>query len=154
MNIMEIITGNNPQHLNWSSASALWNIARFKIIGLPIMDYYVDKANDPELKAMLLAGIETTLIPHAEKIQKLLINKGLEAPSLYQRGKIDDEQIARCVREIIKHGIVLDTLGLIISSEDDVRNLISKILSEDQLQLNGIIGYKKRKGILFEPPTI
>jgi len=89
-----------------------------------------------------------------EKIQKMLKDKGLETPSFSQRGKINDQAIARCMREIVGHGIVTDTMSLLMTSENEVRNLISKILSEDKMAQDKIIEFKKKKGWLFDPPIV
>jgi|GEM_PF-6779460 len=146
--------GSSPVDLNWNSASALWNVAHYKIVGLPMMDFYLDKAEDASLKAMLSYGIDKVLIPHVERIQNMLKEKGLETPSFYQRGKIDDHQISRCVREIVKHGLLNEMTALSNVSDNNVRNLLSDIIKDDMAQMSGIIQYKKSKNWLFDPPSI
>ena len=168
MGIMGIITAQQPKEkMNWGEAIGLWDIARFKITGLTIMEIFLAQAKDIDLKNSLNLGVEMLVIPHIEKIQKLLNKEGLEAPAVPQRKNLDvvgkqiepntliqDDEIANDIREIYKYGLVLDMRGLSESLRDDVREIIWEILSDDYKGFDAMIKLHRKKNWLIPYPTV
>jgi len=168
MNIKEIITGGQQtEKINWGEALGLWNVARFKIIGLTISEIFLAQAKDAELKKLLNKGIEILIVPHIEKIQKMLHAEGLEVPAVPPRKNLDvvgkqiepntymeDDEIASTLHEIYRLGLPMESNALIGATRDDVRNLIWEILTEDYRGFDKMIKLFRKKNWLSSPPTV
>lgn len=169
MNLASLISSGqrSREKINWGEALGLWDIVRFKIIGLTITEVFLAQAKDVDLKKSLNLGVEMLIIPHIEKIQKFMHNEGLEVPTVPQRKNLDivgkqmepntyiqDDEIANSIREIYKFGLSLDMKGLTESTRDDIRSLIWDILSDDQRGFDAMIKLHRRKNRLIPPPTI
>lgn len=170
MSITEIISAKivKPnEKLNWGDALGLWDIAKFKIIGLTQIEFFLAQAKDRDLKAQLELGVESLIIPHIEKIQEFLHSEGLEVPSVPQRKNLDvigkdmepnsfiqDDEIANSLREIYRLGLNLDMKSLTDAIHEDVRGLIWKILSDDYKGFDSMLKLHQKKNWLIAPPTV
>lgn len=165
--LTSVFSGQQPGKLNWGETLGLWDIGRFKITGLTITEIFLAQAKDSELKNSLNLGIEMLIIPHIEKIQKLLHKEGLEVPAVPQRKNLDvvgkgiepntlieDDEIANDIREIYRLGLTLDMRALSGAIRDDVRELIWDILSDDYKGFDAMIKLHSKKNWLIPPPTV
>lgn len=84
MDLSNLLPERQKEKLNWGEASGLWDISRYKIIGLTISEIYLAQAKDSHLKISLNIGIETLIKPHIKKIQDFLHKEGLEKPAIPQ----------------------------------------------------------------------
>ena len=167
MDIANIIHPVQKDKLNWGESLGLWDIARFKVIGLTITEFLIAQAKEKDLKNSLSAGVEMLIIPHIEKIQKFLHKEGLEVPTVPQRKNLDivgkqvepntyieDYEIANTIREIYRLGLSLDMSALSAATRDDVRELIWEILSDDYKGFDAMIKLHRKNKWLIPPPTI
>ena len=170
MSITEIISARvikPKEKLNWGDALGLWDIVKYKIIGLTQIEFFLAQAKDPELKAQLELGVEALIIPHIEKIQAFLHSEGLEVPAVPQRKNLDvvgkkmepnsyiqDDEIANSLREIYRLGLNLDMKALADATREDVRGVIWKILSDDYKGFDTMLKLHQKKNWLIAPPTI
>ena len=168
MDITSLLTGPQPKDkMNWGEALSLWNIGRFKIIGLTVTEFFLAQAKDVELKKSLELGVEMLIIPHIEKIQGFMHKEGLEVPAVPQRKNLDiignndepntyiqDDEIANTVKDVYKFGLSLDMNGLSESTRDDVREIIWEILSDDYKGYDAMIKLHRKKNWLIPPPTV
>lgn len=170
MSITEIISAKlvkPKEKLNWGDALGLWDVAKFKIIGLTQIEFFLAQVKDNDLKAQLELGIESLIIPHIEKIQGFLHSEGLEVPSVPQRKNLDvvgkkmepnsyiqDDEIANTLREIYRLGLNLDMKALTDATREDVRGLIWVILTDDYKGFDSMLKLHQKKNWLIAPPTI
>jgi len=170
MGITEIISAKlvKPnEKLNWGDALGLWDIANFKVIGLTQIEFFLAQVKDKDLKAQLELGIESLVIPHIEKIQEFLHSEGLEVPSVPQRKNLDvignkiepnsyiqDDEIANSIREIYRLGLNLVMKSLTDATNEDVRGLIWKILTDDYKGFDAMLKLQQKKNWLITPPTV
>lgn len=162
-----IFSSQPPDKLNWGEALGLWNICNFKIIGMTQIEFFLAQAKDQELKAALNMGIELLIVPHIEKIQHFLHKEGLEVPSVPQRKNLDivgkniepnsfieDDEIARSIKEIYRLGLALDMQSLTFAESDEVCGLIWDILNADYKGYRTIIKIFKSKNWVVQPPSV
>ena len=170
MGITEIISAKlvKPnEKLNWGDALGLWDIGKFKVIGLTQIEFFLAQVKDKDLKAQLELGVETLIVPHIEKIQKFLHTEGLEVPSVPQRKNLDvigkniepnsfiqDDEIANASREIYRLGLNLDMKSLTDATNENVRNLIWAILNDDYKAFDMMLKFHQKRNWLIAPPTI
>lgn len=170
MSITEIISAKlvKPnEKLNWGDALALWDIGKFKVIGLTQIEFFLAQVKDKDLKAQLELGVEALIVPHIEKIQKFLHTEGLEVPSVPQRKNLDvigkniepnsfiqDDEIANSSREIYRLGLSLDMKALTDATREDVRGLIWTILNDDYKAFDTMLKFHQKKNWLIAPPTV
>ena len=170
MSITEIVSAKlvrQKEKLNWGDALGLWDIGKFKVIGLTQIEFFLAQAKDVDLKAQLEVGVESLIVPHIEKIQAFLHSEGLEVPSVPQRKNLDvvgkkmepnsyiqDDEIANCLREIYRLGLNLDMKSLMDSTREDVRALIWKVLADDYKGFDTMLKLHQKKNWLIAPPTI
>jgi hypothetical protein len=170
MSITEIISERlvkPKEKLNWGDALGLWDIAKFKIIGLTQIEFFLAQVKDTKLKAQLELGVEALIIPHIELIQGFLHKEGLEVPSVPQRKNLDiisktlepnsfieDDEIANSLREIYRLGLNLDMKSLTDATNEDVRGIIWKILLDDYKGFESMLKMHEKKNWLIAPPTI
>lgn len=167
MDLKKIFSEQMTEKIDWGGALALWDICRFKVIGMTISEIFIAQAKDIDLKNSLNTGVEMLIIPHIEKIQKYLHKEGLEVPSVPQRKNLDvvgkqiepntllqDDEIANTIREIYRYGLVLDMRGITFSLNDDVRELIGDILNYDLKGFDAMIKLHRKKNWLIPPPTV
>jgi hypothetical protein len=170
MGITEIVSAKiikPKEKMNWGDALGLWDIAKFKVIGLTQIEFFLAQVKDADLKTQLEIGVENIIVPHIEKIQRLLHSEGLEVPSVPQRKNLDvigkniepntyiqDDEIANTSREIYRLGLNLDMKALSDATREDVRNLIWTILNDDYRAFDIMIKSQQKKNWLIAPPTI
>lgn len=170
MSITEIISAKivkPKEKLNWGDALGLWDIAKFKIIGLTQLEFFLAQVKDADLKVQLELAVEDIIIPHIEKIQKLLHSEGLEVPSVPQRKNLDvigkniepnsfiqDDEIANTSREIYRLGLNLNVKSLSDATNQNVRDLIWTILTDDYKGFDAMLKLHQKKNWLIAPPTI
>jgi len=166
-NLTNIFSEQQLNKMNWGEALGLWDITRFKVIGLTLIESYLAQAKDIELKNSINSGVEMLIIPHIEKLQKFMHKEGIEVPSVPQRKNLDiigkqiepntiiqDDEIANSLREVYRLGLNLDMRALTSSIRDDVRNLIWNILTDDYKGFDAMIKLHRKKNWLSPPPTI
>ncbi|MCL6477942.1 MAG: DUF3231 family protein [Peptococcaceae bacterium] len=167
MDMANILHPIQKNKLHWGESLGLWDIARFKIIGLTISEIFLAQAKDEDLKKSLSAGVEMLIVPHLEKIQKFLHKEGLEVPAVPPRKNLDiigkqiepntfieDDEIANDIREIYRYGLYLNMKALSASTRDDVRELVWGILVDDYKGFDAMIKLHRKKKWLVLPPTI
>ncbi|HBV95964.1 MAG: hypothetical protein JL50_04935 [Peptococcaceae bacterium BICA1-7] len=167
MDLTSFLPQQPKEKLTWGEASGLWDISRFKIIGLTISEIYLAQAKDAELKNSLNIGIEMLIKPHIKKIQEFLHKEGLEEPAIPQRKNInmiekqitpnsiiEDDEIANEIREVFRYGLVLDTRGLVGCIRDDIRKLVFDIFSDDFKGYEAMIMLHRKKNWLVMTPTV
>ncbi len=170
MGIAEIISAKlvkPKEKLHWGDALALWNIAKFKIVGLTQIEFFLAQVKDNDLKAQLEFGVESLIISPIEKIQGFLHSEGLEVPSVPQRKNLDvigksmepntfiqDDEIANSLIEIYKLGLSLDMKSLTDATREDVRILIWEILIDNYKGFDSMLKLHQKKNWLITPPTI
>lgn len=153
--------------LTWGEATVLWNLCRYKVVGLPLLDMFIYMVKDLELKLIIEYGINNNLLPHTRKIQDFFQKEGLTAPSVQPRknlqnslGHIEpnvliiDELIARSMREMLRFGVELSARGLHEVTRNDVQELIWHILTDDRQALNRLVELKKKKNWILIPPSV
>ncbi|MCG8400678.1 MAG: DUF3231 family protein [Firmicutes bacterium] len=167
MKLNDFLSDRQSDKMHWGEAISLWNIARFKILGLTISEIFLAQAKDRDLIKSLNQGVELLIVPHIEKIQKLMHVEGLEVPTVPQRKNLDvvgkniepntliqDDEIANNIREVYRFGLTLGMRGVTDSTRDDVRELIWQILSEDCRGFDAMIKLHRQKNWLIPPPTV
>lgn len=138
---------------HWGGASGLWDICRHKIIGIPILEMLYDMADDEDLKRLIKAGIDREAIPHIEKIQDKLERENLASPSMPQRKKLDNQQIALAIMEILRLSLVLDTIAFMDVTREDLREFVWDITVEDRKAFDKIVQLNYKKNWIMNPPT-
>lgn len=170
MGLIEVISSvleKPKEKLNWGDSLGLWNIAKFKIIGLTQIEFFLAQVKDNDLKLQLDFGVEYLIITHIEKLQKFLHSEGLEVPSVPQRKNLDvigkqiepntfiqDDEIANSLREIYRLGLTLDIKSLTDATREDAREIIWDILKDDYKGFDSMLKLHKKKNWLIAPPTI
>lgn len=160
-------TRQQTEKMHWGEALGLWDVARFKIIGLTISEIFLAQAKDADLKDLLNNGIEFLIVRHIEKIQGLLHAEGLKVPAVPPRKNLDifgqqiepntcieDDEIANTLHEIYRLGLPLESNALIGATRDDVRNLIWEVFSDDYRGFDKMIKLFRKKNWLISPPTV
>jgi len=140
--------------LHWGGAIGLWDICRNKVIGVPVLDLFFEQAVDPDLKAFIKTGIETVTLPGIKNLQDFLEKEGLTYPPIAPRKKIDDEQIARSLREILRLSLYLDFHSLMEITREDVKKIVWDIVVQDKKAFDAVIDLKRKKGWLLNPPNV
>lgn len=166
MDLSDFIPGKKEK-LTWAGATVLWDISRFKAVGIPIMDVFYAQAKDLELKAVLKAGIESQTIPQIEKLKELFKNEGLPEPLGYERKDklniwqslepnafISDIEIARLMHEVLRYGLELISRGIAGSYRTDTRHLLWDIFQKDFNSYNQFLRMKEKKNWLYSPPSV
>ena len=167
MKLNYFLPNRQPEKMHWGEAISLWDIVRFKVLGLTITEIFLAQAKDSDLIKSLNQGVELLIVPHIEKIQKFLHAEGLEVPTVPQRKNLDvvgkkiepntlieDDEIANSIREMYRFGLTLNMRGMSDSTRDDVRRLIWQILSEDYRGFDAMLKLHRRKNWLIPPPTV
>lgn len=153
-NVINAITSPDEEKIHWGSAYSLWEVCRHKVIGLPILDLLLKEVQDPQLKLAIEMGIESNVIPHIEKIQKFMKEHNLAYPPTPPRGSIDDEQIGRAIKEILRLGLNHEIHAFMSTSRNNERDLFWSILSDDRKDFDKIIDLNRKKGWLLNPPNL
>jgi hypothetical protein len=169
MGIADIFTTNdeNKDKLDWGEAYNLWSIARFKILGLTILDIFSSQAKDEDLKDAINKGVENIILPHLEKIKKIMYAYGAEAPAVPQRKNLDtiakniepnsyinDIEIAHDLREVFRYGLELDLKAAVDSTKDDAVKLAWNILEDDFKAFTTMVKLFNKKNWSTPPPSI
>lgn len=166
MDLKNVFASQNDK-LVWGSAIALWDTCRYKVAGIPILDILWYQAKDLELKRFIKDVTDKITLPHVLKIQKFFQKEGLTAPQVPQRKNlenilghiepnvfINDEQIARVLREMLRFGTDVGSRGLIEATRKDVRDLIWEIFTDDNNITNELLMLKERKNWVLKPPSV
>lgn len=167
MSLLTMITPQQTKKINWQGALGLWNIATFKIAGLTISEVFLAQASDTDLKFVLNHGKEKLIIPHIEKIQKLMENEGITAPSVPNRktlksiekilepnDMITDNEIAIDIYTLMKEGLRIDLEGTTDPARPDVRKLAWDILNEDFKAYENLATLFIKKNWIQTPPSV
>lgn len=152
--VTNMFSSPDNKKIHWGSAYSLWEVCRYKVIGIPVLDVFLNNVQDEELKHLLQLGINTMVIPHVEKIQKFLKERGLTYPPLPERCSLSDQEIARAIKEIIRLGLTHDMHAFMSTSRNDERNLLKNIMIDDEKAFHKIISISRNKGWLLDPPNI
>lgn len=158
----------DPNNLHMGDVISVWDVVRNKIIGLSTLSIYYRQANDKELKDLIEDGITLILNRHINKIQKLLSDKGYDFPSgdnwrikldentpfVIPNTMIDDEGIARSLREIIRLTLSIEAEGLRTATDVDIRTLLKDTFEEDNRGYSAILALQRKKHWEDFPPTI
>jgi len=156
---------DQKKKMNWGEAAGLWDITRYKLAGMGLIEIFLQQAQDPELKQSLNLGVEMVIIPHVERIQKFINSEELEVPAIPPRQNLDkrktepntlinDNEIAQIIRENIRYGLLLDIRAFAYSFRHDVRNLINDILNDDIKTYHQTIELHSSKNWLMPPGTV
>jgi hypothetical protein len=160
MNIKDIvnsfneITGHEVDDLHWGSAYSLWEVCRHKVIGIPVLDLFIDHVDDSELKRLIQEGIELNAIPHVEKLQRFLKDHDLTYPPLPARRAIDDQQIGRAIKEILRLSLNHEMHAFMSTTRDNERDLFWNMMDDDKKAFDRIIDLDRKKGWLLNPPNL
>jgi hypothetical protein len=170
MEFMKAVFNKEPStnELHMGDINSVWDVARNKLIGLSTLSIYYRQAKNKELKDLVEDGIKFVLNRHINKIQKLLGDKGYDFPSgdnwkikldektpfVIPNTMIDDEGIARSLREIIRLTLSIEAEGLRTSTDVDVRALLKDILEDDNRGYSAILALQRKKNWADFPPTI
>ncbi|WP_432665855.1 DUF3231 family protein [Wukongibacter baidiensis] len=152
MKLTEMFT-ETPHKPHWGGASGLWAMCRHKIIGLPVLELLYDMADDPDLKRFIKAGIEMQAIPHIEKIQSAMQKENLATPPMPQRKKLDNQQIALALMEILRLSLIHDTMTFMDVTREDLRKFTWDITLEDRKAFDKIVQLNYKKNWLMNPPS-
>lgn len=157
-----------PNDLHMGDIISIWDVARNKLIGLSTLSIYYRQAKDKELKDLVEDGIKFVLTHHIDKIQKILKDKGYDFPSgqnweikldentpfIIPKTMIDDEGIARSLREIIRLTLSLEAEGLRNATDEDIRTILEDILEDDNRGYSAILALQRKKNWKDFPPTV
>lgn len=152
--VINTITGQSEEKIHWGSAYSLWEVCRHKVIGLPVLDMLLSHVQDSELKVLIEAGIEMNAIPHVEKLQKFMKDHDLTYPPLPSRNAIDDQQIGRAIKEILRLSLNHEIHAFMSTTRDNERDLFWDIMSDDRKAFDKIIDLNRKKGWLLNPPNL
>ena len=158
----------NNYNLNLGDINGLWDVARNKIIGLSTLSIYYRQAKDKELKDLLEDGINLILSKHVDKIQKALKAKGYGFPMeqnwesklndksafVISSSIIDDEEIAMSIREIIRLTLSLEAEAIRSTTDEDIKDLLKKILDDDNQALSAVLAIQRKKNWIDFPPAL
>ncbi|MGE5405686.1 MAG: DUF3231 family protein [Candidatus Saccharibacteria bacterium] len=170
MNLMNIMLDSSqaPEYSIVAGGTlGMWDIARHKIIFLPIYMVYSKQAQDKDLIKFFESRINTVL-KHINKIQDFFKGKDFDFPKepnierklknddafVVSRAILDDEEIAIAMREHLRAAISLETEALRNAVSPDVRELIYGILKEDNDYYSDIIKLQKTKNWADFPPVL
>lgn len=154
VNTISAITGQTEEQVHWGSAYSLWEVSRFKVTGLPVLDLFIDHVKDQDLKRLIQAGIEMDAIPHIEEIQQFMKQHNLTYPPLPARKAIDDQQIARAMLEILRLGLTHEVHAFMSTTRDNERDLFWNILTDDRKAYDKVVDLNRKKGWLMNPPNL
>jgi hypothetical protein len=153
-NVINTVTGEETEKIHWGSAYSLWEVCRHKVIGLPVLDLLLSNTQDSELKLLIKEGIEKNAIPHIEELQKFMKKHDLTYPPLPTRNSIDDQQIGKAIKEIIRLALNHEIHALMSTSRASERDLFWDILYDDRKAYDSIVDLSRKKGWLIDPPNI
>lgn len=154
VNAISAVADLPEEKIHWGSAYSAWEVCRHKVIGIPVLDLLVSQVRDPELKRLIQEGTELNAIPHAKELQNFLHEHDLTYPPLPARNAIDDEQIARALKEIIRLALNHEVHAFMSTTRDSERDLFWSILSDDRKSFDAIINLSRKKGWLLNPPNL
>jgi len=129
---MNMIINKEPAGMEWIEGASLWDIANYKIAGIPTAEQLLLLTEDKDLKKAINIGINEIALPHIEKIRNFLMKQGLPAPNMpdrrlkenntdsYQKSNIlTDADIANALREVYRLGLNLEIQG-IVKEQDQI----------------------------------
>lgn len=151
MKITDIFT-DKPHKLHWGGTSALWDICRHKIIGVPVLDLFYDLAEDEDLKRLIKVGTEMRAIPHIEKIQNYMQKEELAYPGMPERKKLNDQQIGMALMEILRLSLILDNISFMGATREDLRKFIWNITEDDKKSFDAVVELNYKKSWIMNPP--
>lgn len=138
---------------HWGGAFGIWDICRHKIIGLPILEMLYDMADDPDLREFIEAGIEMQVVPHIKKLQETMQKENLAAPPMPQRKKLDNQQVALALMEIMRLSLIHDTMTFMDITREDLRKFVWDITLDDRKAFDRIVQLSYKKNWLMNPPS-
>lgn len=144
---------NQSHKIHWGGASALWDITRHKIIGIPVLDLLHETAQDSDLKKLIRSGTDMVAIPHIKELQEFLEKEQLAYPPMPSRHNIDDAQIGLAIAEILRLSLVLDNIAFMSVTRDGLRKLVWDIIEEDKRAFNKIVDLLYEKNWTENPPS-
>lgn len=144
---------NQPHKLHWGGGFGLWDICRHKAIGLPVLNILHERANDPQLKALIKLGIDNIAIPHVNEIQEYMQKEELAYPPLLQLKQMNDEQIALAIMEILRLSLMLDSIAFMNVTRKDLRKFIWKITEDDKNAFDKVVDLLYSKNWIMNPPS-
>jgi hypothetical protein len=166
INIMQDKSDIPPKTLVLGAVYGTWDIARNKIVTLPIYIIYSKQAKDKELLKLINLRINI-LRKQIGKIQQLFKEKDFEPPiepnwekklnndNFVLSGSIlDDEEIAMGIKEHIRSVLSLETEALRNATMPEVRNLIFNLMNEGIDDYSSIIKLQEEKKWTANPPTL
>lgn len=169
MNLMNIMLDKSdlPAHsLSMGGALGLWDVARNKIVTLPIYVIYLKQVKDKDLQKLVNSRI-STVRSQISKIQNLFKEHDFEGPTepnwekklnnepfVLSGSILDDEEIAMGMKELIRSVIGLETEALRNATIPEVRNLIFSLMKEGNGDYSSIIKLQKEKGWTDNPPVL
>lgn len=170
MNVMQVDFSNNQNvnKLHMGDVLSLWDVARNKIIGYSTLSVYYRQAMDKDLKDVIKFGADSIVTNHIDKVQKLLKKKGYTFPAEINwenkfseisefnipRTMLDDDEIAMSLRELIRMTLTIEAEALRNATDEDVRNLLGKILEDDEDAYNKVISMQQKKNWTDFPPIV
>jgi hypothetical protein len=166
INIMQDKSDIPPKTLILSAVYGIWDIARNKIITLPIYVIYSKQAKDKDLLKFINKRIDTVR-KQISMIQQFLKDYDLEGPQepnwekklnndpfVLSTSIIDDEEIAMSMREHIRSVLGIETEALRNAVIPETRNLIFSLLKKGNDDYAEIIELQKEKKWTDNPPTL
>lgn len=93
-------------------------------------------------------------LPGIKNLQDFLEKEGLTYPPIAPRKKLDDEQIARSLREILRLSLYLDFHSLMEITREDAKKIVWDIVVQDKKAFDAVIDLKRKKGWLLNPPNV
>lgn len=152
--------------LTMGGALGLWDIARNKIVTLPVYVIYLKQAKDKELVKYVSNRIGTVR-KQIGRIQQLFKEHGFDAPTEPNWDKkmnndafvlsgsiLDDEEIAMGIKEHLRSVLGLETEALRNSTIPEVRNLIFDLMKQGNSDYSKIIKIQKERKWMDNPPVL
>lgn len=170
MNLTNIFfdkSGLPEYSLSAGGALGLWNIASNKISRLPIYIIFLKQAKDKDLQKFINSTISTVQREIAS-IQKVFKEAGFNYPSepnwekklmdesafVISDAILNDEEISNALKEIIRGILGLETESLRNATAPEVRDLIYKLLKDDNEIYSLVLKLQKEKKWISLAPAI
>ncbi|MFD0825454.1 DUF3231 family protein [Neobacillus sp. M.A.Huq-85] len=152
---------NSSIPITASELGNLWQAYREKSMMLRVLEYFIEKTNENEVKDILqkVYAIESK---NEQKIKEIFKNEGAVIPTAFNESDVnlnapplfDDTYMIMYVRMLSKVLSGLYTLHEGMSYREDIRDLYMELTTDMQLTYSVTTKHLLEKGVLSRPPIV
>jgi hypothetical protein len=146
--------------LTSAEISALWGANINISVVICMMTHFIETCADPEILT-LLEETKHLAEKHKSQIEQLFIKEKMAVPEGFKAEKHVMPKVAKlftdlyyiqCVLQMSKFGVASHTMGLTVSSREDVRKLFHKLMDDVAHLYHDVVSKMQEKGIYVRMP--